>query len=135
MRCDQTHGLLRSNERLERKTAHHVKDDASVLAFHCGTNLIVCNLHPHESYPYYKIGSEFGGTYELVLDTDAVEYGGYGRLDKETRATTENGACDWQSAAHPLSAMPCQDAVISGRRRQLLVPSAHSQLVAFVVVH
>ena len=98
MRCDQTHGLLRSNERLERKTAHHVKDDASVLAFHCGTNLIVCNLHPHESYPYYKIGSEFGGTYELVLDTDAIEYGGYGRLDKDTRSSTENGACDWQSA-------------------------------------
>ena len=98
MQCDARHGLLRANERLERKTAHHVRDDAGVLAFHCGKNLVVCNLHPHESYPYYKVGSEFGGTYELVLDTDATAYGGYGRLGKDTRASTENGACDWQSA-------------------------------------
>ena len=75
-----------------------MKDDTGVLAFHCGRNLIVANLHPTESYPYYKVGSEFGGTYELVLDTDAVEFGGYGRLDKETAASTESGACDWLGA-------------------------------------
>ena len=98
MRCDEKRGLLRANENLERKRAHHVKDDAGVLAFHCGRNLIVANLHPAESYPYYKVGSEFGGTYELVLDTDAVEFGGYGRLEKETTASTEHGACDWLGA-------------------------------------
>ena len=98
MRCDERRGLLRANENLERKSAHHVKDDTGVLAFHCGRNLIVANLHPTESYPYYKVGSEFGGTYELVLDTDAVEFGGYGRLDKETAASTESGACDWLGA-------------------------------------
>ena len=98
MRCDERRGLLRANENVERKSAHHVKDDTGVLAFHCGRNLIVANLHPTESYPYYKVGSEFGGTYELVLDTDAVEFGGYGRLDKETAASTESGACDWLGA-------------------------------------
>ena len=95
MRCDAAHGLLRANENLERKHAHHARDDAGVLAFHCGRCLIVANLHPNESYPYYKVGSEFGGVYELVLDTDATEYGGYGRVAKETTAATEGGACDW----------------------------------------
>jgi hypothetical protein len=46
-----------------------------------GDNLVVCNLHPHESYPYYRLGSANAGTYNLVLDTDAKEFGGWGRVD------------------------------------------------------
>jgi 1,4-alpha-glucan branching enzyme len=96
LKCDASHGLLVANKNEERKRVHHIKDDTGVLAFHCGTNLIVCNLHPHESYPYYKVGSEFGGKYKLVLDTDATEFGGHGRLAANQSASTENGACDWQ---------------------------------------
>ena len=99
MRCDERRGgLLRANENLERKNAHHVKDDTGVLAFHCGRNLIVANLHPTESYPYYKVGSEFGEPTSSSSTPDAVEFGGYGRLDKETAASTESGACDWLGA-------------------------------------
>ena len=97
MKTDTAYGLLVANINEEVKHAHHIKDDAGVLAFHCGNNLIVANLHPHESYPYYKVGSAFGGRYKLVLDTDSTEFGGYGRLDKATTAETEGGACDWQA--------------------------------------
>ena len=31
-----------------------------------------------------------------MLDTDATEFGGHGRLAANQSASTENGACDWQ---------------------------------------
>ena len=95
MRADETLGLLASN-RVEHKHPHHVQDDTGVLAFHCGGALVVANLHPHESYPAYRVGSAVAGRFRLELDTDAAEFGGWGRLDPDTEVVTEGGSCDWQ---------------------------------------
>ena len=95
MRADETLGLLASN-RVEHKHPHHVQDDTGVLAFHCGGALVVANLHPHESYPAYRVGSAVAGRFRLALDTDAAEFGGWGRLDPDTEVVTEGGSCDWQ---------------------------------------
>ena len=104
MRSDETCGLLASNRGGFAPTVHHCKDDSGVLAFHVGHNcLVVANLHPHESYPFYKVGSERAGRYELVLDTDAAQFGGWGRIDPTvTTPETEGGPCDWQGTGVPL---------------------------------
>ena len=96
MSCDENHGLLGSSREGTPPHVFHCKDDSGVLAFHVGNNLVVANLHPHESYPYYKVGSANAGTYNLVLDTDAKEFGGWGRIDPTIMPSTEGGPCDWQ---------------------------------------
>ena len=96
MKCDEEHGLLIANSYGAMPYAHHCKDDSGVLAVHVGDCLVVANLHPHESYPYYRVGSAVAGKYELVLDTDATEFGGWGRLAPGSEASTEGGSCDWQ---------------------------------------
>ena len=42
------------------------------------------------------MGSANAGTYNLVLDTDAKEFGGWGRIDPALAPLTEGGSCDWQ---------------------------------------
>ncbi|XP_014673654.1 PREDICTED: 1,4-alpha-glucan-branching enzyme-like [Priapulus caudatus] len=46
-----------------------------------GALVFVFNFHPTESYADYRIGVEQPGKYKIVLDTDAREYEGHGRLD------------------------------------------------------
>jgi 1,4-alpha-glucan branching enzyme len=96
MKCDEENGLMIANRNGAMPHVFHCKDDSGVLAFHCGSNLVVANLHPHESYPYYKVGSAHAGRYRLVLDTDAKKYGGWGRIDENAEPCTEGGMCDWQ---------------------------------------
>jgi 1,4-alpha-glucan branching enzyme len=96
MKCDEENGLMIANRNGAMPHVFHCKDDSGVLAFHCGSNLVVANVHPHESYPYYKVGSAHAGRYRLVLDTDAKKYGGWGRIDENAEPCTEGGMCDWQ---------------------------------------
>ncbi|XP_076450811.1 1,4-alpha-glucan-branching enzyme-like isoform X2 [Babylonia areolata] len=54
-----------------------VFDRADILVF-------VFNFHTHKSFTDYKIGVKEPGTYRIVLDTDAEQYGGHKRLDHNT---------------------------------------------------
>ena len=43
--------------------------------------IFVCNLHPSLSVTHYKIPIYHAGDYRIILNTDAVEFGGAGLVD------------------------------------------------------
>uniref|UniRef100_A0A914XTU5 1,4-alpha-glucan branching enzyme n=1 Tax=Plectus sambesii TaxID=2011161 RepID=A0A914XTU5_9BILA len=63
-------------------------DVDKVVAFERAGVLFVFNFHPTASFANYKIGVQVGGTYKLILDSDAPEFGGHSRLDHSTRFHT-----------------------------------------------
>ena len=64
-----------------------IHSDHKILAFERGGLLFVFNFHPtcsHKDYPI-EVGP---GEYEMIMDSDAMEYGGHGRLRKGQRHFT-----------------------------------------------
>lgn len=59
-----------------------------VIVFERANCVFVFNFHTQQSFPDYKIGVHFPGTYSIVLDTDAKEFGGFQRLDHATEFHT-----------------------------------------------
>ncbi|EXB63288.1 1,4-alpha-glucan-branching enzyme 3 [Morus notabilis] len=57
-----------------------------VIAYMRGPLLFIFNFHPTDSYEGYGVGVEEAGEYQLILNTDEVEYGGQG-LVKEHQHT------------------------------------------------
>ncbi|XXG67859.1 hypothetical protein AAC387_Pa06g1104 [Persea americana] len=85
---------LDENERiLERSppNLHHVNNSTMVISYMRGLLLFIFNFHPENSYERYIVGAEEGGEYQVILDTDKIEYGGLGRLkgDQYLRRTTK----------------------------------------------
>ena len=58
-----------------------------VLAFERAGLLWIFNFSP-KSYTDYRVGVEAPGVYRIVIDSDAQEFGGFGRNVKETRFFT-----------------------------------------------
>lgn len=58
-----------------------VHDEDAVLAAKRGELIIICNLHPSQSYTDYTIPIE-AGEYILLLDSDEPQFGGHGRLQQ-----------------------------------------------------
>ncbi len=56
------------------------KDDDQVLAFKRGDLIFVFNWSPNQSFADYGFLAP-AGEYEVVLDSDALEYGGHGLVD------------------------------------------------------
>lgn len=50
-----------------------------LLIFYRGNLLFIFNFHPFQSYVNYQFNAP-SGEYQVVLDSDNIEYGGYGRL-------------------------------------------------------
>ncbi len=61
--------------------------DHKVLAFRRGAFLFVFNFHPTSSHRDYPIEVD-PGEYRMILDSDAPEYGGHGRLRRDQRHFT-----------------------------------------------
>lgn len=59
-----------------------------VLVFERAGLLWIFNLHASQSFTDYRVGVEHAGVYRIVIDTDAREYGGFGRSDPHTRFFT-----------------------------------------------
>lgn len=59
-----------------------------VVAFERGGLLFVFNWHATNSYTDYRIGVDVPGKYKVLLDTDAKELGGHGRVDHNTEYFT-----------------------------------------------
>ncbi|KAI9680336.1 MAG: alpha-1,4-glucan branching enzyme [Trizodia sp. TS-e1964] len=59
-----------------------------VIVFERAGLVWVFNLHPSQSFADYRIGIEESGTYKIVLNSDAKEFGGLGRIDENTRFFT-----------------------------------------------
>lgn len=83
-----------------------------VIVFERAGLVFIFNFHPTESYSDYRIGIEDAGTYRVVLNTDAKDFGGFNRIDESTRTFTTpmewNGRKNW---AHIY--IPCRTAMVS----------------------
>lgn len=58
-----------------------------VCVFERGGLLFIFNFHPTQSFPDYKVGVEVPGEYQIVLNSDMEEFGGFSRVND----TTSNG--------------------------------------------
>ncbi|MCL7041319.1 hypothetical protein MKW94_030953 [Papaver nudicaule] len=75
--------MMKLDERIFSKSLpkiHHVNDTTMVISYIRGPFLFVFNFHPENSYERYSVGADEAGEYQLILDTDAVKYGGQGHL-------------------------------------------------------
>ncbi len=72
---------------------YHSHTERQVIAFMRGDALLFTfNYSPTESYCDYAIEGVPTGQYELLLDSDAVACGGFGRIDSSVRHHTRNNA-------------------------------------------
>lgn len=64
-------------------------DGDKVVVFERADTLVfIFNFHPNKSYTDYKIGVEIPGIYEIVLDSDAAEFGGHKLIDHSVKFHT-----------------------------------------------
>jgi len=59
-----------------------------VVVFERAGLLWVFNFHPTKSYTDYRVGIEAAGKYQVVLNTDRTEFGGWNRIDESTEFFT-----------------------------------------------
>jgi 1,4-alpha-glucan branching enzyme len=64
--------------------------DNKLLIFQRAGLLFAFNFHPNRSYPDYRFEAP-GGTYKMILDSDAPQYGGHNRLVADQQHITR---CD-----------------------------------------
>ncbi|KAK4705638.1 1,4-alpha-glucan branching enzyme, partial [Phenoliferia sp. Uapishka_3] len=61
-----------------------------IIVFERGNLLFVFNMHPTKSYTDYRVGTDWGGEYYVVLSSDDPEFAGHSRIDKSVRHFTTN---------------------------------------------
>jgi 1,4-alpha-glucan branching enzyme len=65
----------------------HEHSADQVIIFARGDLIFGFNFHPNRSFTDYRFDAP-PGTYQMILDSDAVDYGGYGRLTPEQQHST-----------------------------------------------
>lgn len=74
-----------------------------VVVFERGNLLFIFNFHPTQSYTDYRVGTDQGGKYRVVLSSDDVKYGGHARIDRAVEHFTTNmewnGRKNWLQAS------------------------------------
>jgi len=68
----------------EHTTQLWIQNDDKLMAFRRGGLIFVFNFHPTQSLSDYSFAIHDEGEFELVLDSDASEFGGHSRLDSST---------------------------------------------------
>jgi 1,4-alpha-glucan branching enzyme len=106
---DEEFGLL-EDPLIEQLAVH---EEERVLVYRRGPLVFAFNWHPTESYAGWRIPVPDAADYQVVLDSDAPEFGGHGR----TQPGTE----------YPLQQVP-----LFGRKQslQLYLPSRSAQVLA-----
>lgn len=83
-----------------------------VIVFERAGLVFIFNFHPSNSFSDYRIGIEEAGTYRVVLNSDAKEFGGHSRIDENTRFFTTpmkwNNRKNWTHVY-----IPCRTALVS----------------------
>ena len=67
-----------------------INDNDQVLAYQRGDLIFVVNLHPYKSYTGYGVLVE-KGSYKIILNTDSVEFGGFGLINESIEHLTQKG--------------------------------------------
>ncbi|MPN25558.1 hypothetical protein SDC9_172970 [bioreactor metagenome] len=67
-------------------------NERQILIFSRSGLIMAFNFSPYLSYPDYRFNSPVG-EYEILLNSDAPEFGGFNRIDQEMKYVTscENG--------------------------------------------
>jgi 1,4-alpha-glucan branching enzyme len=87
-------------------------DGDKVIAFERAGLLWVFNFHPSSSFTDYRVGVEQAGTYKIVLNTDAPEFGGLGRVKEDQRFFTTDFA--WNERKNFVQVyIPTRTAIVS----------------------
>ena len=105
--CEAKHGWLQSTQAYI--SLKHEGD--KVIVFERAGLVFIFNFHARESFSDYRIGIEVPGTYRVVLNSDAKDMGGYGRIAESTRFFTTpmewNGRKNWTHVY-----IPCRTAMV-----------------------
>lgn len=76
-----------------------------VIAYERAGLLFVINLHPSKSFVDYRVGIQEAGEYKIVLSSDEKRFGGWDRVDLNTRSFTTamewNGRKNWMQVYTP----------------------------------
>ncbi|KAH7850015.1 hypothetical protein Vadar_026561 [Vaccinium darrowii] len=73
---DDKYSFLASTKLIVSST----NEDDKVIVFERGNLVFVFNFHPENTYDGYKVGCDLPGKYRVALDSDALEFGGRGRV-------------------------------------------------------
>jgi 1,4-alpha-glucan branching enzyme len=94
----KTHHLLDKND----LRLIYVHSDNKIIVFKRADLLFAFNFHPQQSYTGYRFEAP-SGTYRMLLNNDAVQYGGHGRLteDQEHLTLPEHGNSHYLSLYLP----------------------------------
>ncbi|KAJ1260830.1 hypothetical protein BS78_10G262500 [Paspalum vaginatum] len=57
-----------------------MNEEKKVIVFERGDLVFVFNFHPKKTYEGYKVGCDLPGKYRVALDSDALVFGGHGRV-------------------------------------------------------
>ncbi|MCK4340493.1 MAG: alpha amylase C-terminal domain-containing protein [Phycisphaerae bacterium] len=76
VRLDLEYDLLAQTE----SEPLHIHEDEKLLIYRRGPLVFAFNLHPHQSYPHYRIGVPSPNDYKLMLNTDDIWFGGHGEV-------------------------------------------------------
>lgn len=94
-KCEEKYGWLHSPQAYI--SLKHEGD--KVIVFERAGLVFIFNFHPSESFSDYRIGIDVSGTYRIVLNSDSKDFGGFGRIDDDTRFFTTplewNGRKNW----------------------------------------
>uniref|UniRef100_A0A7S2ZTP4 1,4-alpha-glucan branching enzyme n=3 Tax=Rhodosorus marinus TaxID=101924 RepID=A0A7S2ZTP4_9RHOD len=87
-KCESKYRFCRQGSSVQ---AVHVSNQDKVIVFERGDRLLfVFNFHPSASYTDYRVGATWPGTYEVVLDSDASNVAGLGRIHWHVKHPTTN---------------------------------------------
>jgi len=89
--------------------------DDKIIVFERANCIFVFNFHHDKSFPDYKVGVHFPGTYHIVLDTDSQEFGGFERLNHSTDFHTLGEGYAGRENSLMLY-IPCRCAIILARK-------------------
>jgi len=67
-----------------------LNNDDQILAYQRGDLLFITNLHPYKSFTGYGMMVE-KGSYQIVLNSDNVKFGGYGHINEKIEYFTQKG--------------------------------------------
>lgn len=83
-----------------------------VIVFERAGLVFVFNFHPSRSYTDYRIGVEVPGTYRVTLNSDSKNFGGFNRIDENTRFFTT--ALEWNGRKNFMQVyIPSRTAMVS----------------------
>lgn len=107
-KVESEHKWLSSAQYVSKK-----HQDDKVIVFERGHNglLWVFNFHTSKSYADYLIGCQLPGKYKIVLDSDAAEFGGHGRLDHSVDFLTLPDGWDGRACSMKVY-IPCRTAIL-----------------------